>query len=83
MNVYALIIVCALVGEYILSLLSSALNLGSLRTTLPTEFSGVFGEERYAQSQKYTHTRTKFGLVRIPVKLNADSAQRERGFRRR
>ena len=69
MNVYALIIVCALVGEYILSLLSSALNLGSLRTTLPTEFSGVFGEERYAQSQKYTHTRTKFGLVHSTVSL--------------
>ena len=69
MNVYALIIVCALVGEYILSLLSSALNLGSLRTSLPTEFSGIFGEERYAQSQKYTHTRTRFGLAHSTVSL--------------
>ena len=68
-NVYALIIVVALVGEYILSLLSSALNLGSLRTTLPAEFSGVFGEERYARSQRYTQTRTKFGLVHSTVGL--------------
>ena len=26
---------------------------------------------------------TNLGYMRIPVKLNADSAQRERGFRRR
>ena len=52
MNVYALIIVFALVGEYVLSILTSVLNLRSLRTTLPAEFSGVFGEAHYAQSQE-------------------------------
>ena len=69
MNVYALIIVFALVGEYVLSILTSVLNLRSLRTTLPAEFSGVFGEAHYAQSQEYTRTRTQFGLFRSGVQL--------------
>ena len=32
---------------------------------------------------KHLRVLREVGLVRIPVKLNADSAQRERGFRRR
>ena len=67
MNVYALIVVFALVGEYVLSVLTSALNLRSLGTTLPAEFSEVFDEARYARSQSYT--RTQFGLFRGGVQL--------------
>ena len=69
MNVYALIIILALVGEYVLSILASVLNFQSLGTTLPAEFHGVLDEERYTRSQRYTRTRTQFGLFRNGVQL--------------
>ncbi len=69
MNEFALIILVAIVGEYALSALSSALNLRALSPALPAEFGGVFEGERYARSQDYTRTRTRFGLVRGAVSL--------------
>ena len=69
MNEFALIILVAIVGEYALSALSSVLNLRALSPALPAEFGGVFEGERYARSQEYTRTRTRFGLVRGAVSL--------------
>ena len=69
MNEFALIILVAIVGEYALSALASALNLRALSPALPAEFGGVFEGERYARSQAYTRTRTRFGLVRGAVSL--------------
>ena len=68
-NIYAVIILVALLSEYVLSLLSSVLNLRSLSTTVPAEFSGVFDETRYAASQEYTRTQTRFGLLRSTASL--------------
>ena len=69
MNVYAVIIVVALLGEYALSALSSTLNLRSLSPTVPLEFADVFDADRYACSQEYTRSQTRFGLVRSSVGL--------------
>ena len=69
MNVYAVIIVVALLGEYALSALSSTLNLRSLSPTVPPEFADVFDADRYARCQKYTRSQTRFGLVRSSVGL--------------
>ena len=69
MNEFALIILVAIVGEYALSAVSSVLNLRALSPALPAEFGGVFEGERYARSQEYTRTRTRFGLVRGAVSL--------------
>lgn len=69
MNIYAVIILTALVGEYALSVLSSGLNLRSLSPAVPAEFSGVFDQQRYGRSQEYTRTRTQFGLIRSTVNL--------------
>ena len=69
MNEFAVIILVAIVGEYALSALASVLNLRALSPALPAEFGGVFEGERYARSQEYTRTRTRFGLVRGAVSL--------------
>lgn len=69
MNAYAVIILAALLGEYALSVLSSALNLRSLSPSVPPEFADVFAADRYARSQEYTRSHTRFGLVRSSVNL--------------
>ena len=69
MNVYAVIIVVALLGEYALSVLSSTLNLRSLSPTVPPDFTDVLDADRYARSQEYTRSQTRFGLVLSSVSL--------------
>ena len=69
MNVYAVIILVALVGEYVLGTVSAVLSLRALSSTLPAEFAGVFDGDRYARSQDYTRVRTRFGLLRGTIEL--------------
>ena len=64
MNTFAIIILVALVGEYLLHLVSGALNVRAFSPALPAEFGGVFDDEKYARAQRYTATRTRFGLLR-------------------
>ena len=71
MNLYATVILVALLGEYVLSVASSVLNLRALSPTLAAEFTDVFDAERYAQSQRYTRSHTKLGLVRSTASLTA------------
>ncbi len=63
MNVYAIIILAALLAEYVLNIVSDVLNLRNLKTELPDEFRDTFDEEEYEEAQDYTRTRTRFGLV--------------------
>jgi STE24 endopeptidase len=63
MNIYALIILAALLVNSLISIISEMLNLKSLRQHLPEEFSGVYDYEAYRKSQEYTRTKTKFGFV--------------------
>ena len=71
MNFFSALIIIALVVEFILSTLSNRLTLRALSPTLPAEFSDVFDAERYAQSQKYAHSRANFGLLRNAINLAA------------
>ncbi len=71
MNTYAAIVLVALLAEYSASVLSGALNLRALRTTLPSEFEGVFEQEAYAKSQQYTRATTRLGLLRETANLLA------------
>lgn len=63
MNIYAIIILAAILAEFILSVAANSLNLKSLRKTLPEEFEGVYDEDTYAKSQKYTRENTRFGFI--------------------
>ncbi|NIT59285.1 MAG: M48 family peptidase, partial [Aliifodinibius sp.] len=63
MNIFAVIILATLTIDFILNLVSDYLNLKSLDTGLPGEFQGVYDEETYEKSQRYTKERTKFGIL--------------------
>ncbi len=63
MNVYAIVILAALLFEYILNIIAEMLNLRTLSTGLPKEFEGVYDSNSYKKSQEYTRTRTKFGII--------------------
>ena len=64
MNTFAAVILLALTGEYLLRVVSGALNARAFSPTLPAEFAGVFDDEKYAQARRYTRTRTRYGLLR-------------------
>ena len=64
MNTFAVIILVALVGEYVLSVATGVLNARAFSPTLPAEFTGVFDDATYSQAQRYTATRTRLGLIR-------------------
>lgn len=69
MNVYAIIILTALLAEYLLSLISDLLNLRALSDRLPREFEDVYDAEDYQRSQQYTRDRTRFGILTSSVQL--------------
>jgi STE24 endopeptidase len=62
-NTYAVIILTALLAEYLLNVVSDLLNLRHLQPDLPAEFADTFDEAEYERAQEYTRVRTRFGLV--------------------
>ena len=63
MNVYATIILAALLLDYALKLTADVLNLKALSGELPGEFADVYDAEIYRKSQEYTRVTTRFGFV--------------------
>ncbi|MBC8233718.1 M48 family metallopeptidase [bacterium] len=63
MNIYLIIILIALIGEFILRSIVRYLNLRALDTKLPDEFNGFYDAEKYSKSQEYTRAQTKFDYV--------------------
>lgn len=60
--VYYFIIIGALIGEYLLSTVSAVLNMGSITPEVPQEFQDVYDTGKYAKSQEYLKSNTRFGL---------------------
>lgn len=63
MNTWLIIILVILIGNYLLDLVISTLNLKALSQKLPKEFKDIFDQEEYAKSQKYTRVTTGFSLI--------------------
>ncbi|MCP4136681.1 MAG: M48 family metallopeptidase, partial [bacterium] len=63
MNIIAIIILAALLVDFLLNLTSDSLNLKALRNELPEEFEGLYDQERYSKSQDYLKVNTRFGWV--------------------
>lgn len=63
MNVYAFIILVALLAEFGLNVVSDVLNVRSLESDFPDEFADTYDEEEYERARRYTRTRTRFGLL--------------------
>jgi STE24 endopeptidase len=63
MNIYLLFILIVLIGDYLLDLVVGVLNTRHLKTTLPSEFEGVYDAEKYRKSQEYLKENTRFGMI--------------------
>ena len=63
MNPYLIIILAALIGEFLLRSIARYLNLKALSPKLPAEFIGFYDEDKYRQSQEYTKVNAKFAYV--------------------
>ena len=63
MNIFAIIILAALVLEFSLKLEANMLNLKSLKLELPLILQGIYKPEDYRKSQEYLRVTTRFGLI--------------------
>ncbi len=69
MNAWLILILIILIGNYLLDLIVSVLNLKALSPDLPDEFKDTFDKEEYARSQKYTRVTSGFALIESSVSL--------------
>lgn len=69
MNLFAIVILTALLADYLIGLLSDLLNMKTLKQSLPAEFEGIYDREDYRKSQDYTRTRIRFGIVATTFNL--------------
>lgn len=63
MNVYAALILGALLVDYVVNLATDRLNLKALTVEAPAELADVYDADTYKRSQEYTRLRTRFGLI--------------------
>ena len=59
---YYFIIIGALIVEYLLSTISSVLNMNSITSTIPDGFQEFYDDKKYSKSQEYLKDKTKLGL---------------------
>ena len=59
---YYFIIIGALIVEYLLSTISSVLNMNSITATIPDGFQEFYDDKKYSKSQEYLKDKTKLGL---------------------
>lgn len=64
MNLYAYLILVALLADYAVELAAELLNVRALRPDVPAAMEGVYDHAAYRKSQEYTRSRTMFGLVK-------------------
>jgi STE24 endopeptidase len=63
MNLFAIIILVALVLGFALELVGNLLNLKALKLKPPPTLEGLYNIEDYRKSQEYIRVNTRFGLV--------------------
>ena len=63
MNIFAVIILAALVIDFTLKLMGNLLNLKALKFDVPSELEGIYKPEEYRKSQEYLRANTWFNLV--------------------
>jgi STE24 endopeptidase len=69
MNIYLVIVLAALIGGWLLNLITGILNLKALTTELPDEFEGEYEADKYARSQEYTRAKNSFGQISDTVQM--------------
>ena len=69
MNLYLVIILVILIGQYLLSLVVDRMNIKHLNPVLPNEFKGFYDEDKYAKSQRYARENSTFGLIQGTISI--------------
>jgi STE24 endopeptidase len=69
MNKYAVIILIALIGDYLLGLIADHLNLKNQSATPPAEFSDLVDEKSYRKNRDYLRVNTVLGHYSSAVSL--------------
>ena len=69
MNPFFLIILVALVLDFVLRLVANLLNLKALKLELPPTLEGMYKPEDYRKSQEYTRESTRFDFVASTFQL--------------
>ena len=62
-NFYYIIIISAIILEYLLSSIGSILDIRSITPEIPKDFQVAYDKEKYSKSQEYLKDRTKFSLI--------------------
>lgn len=62
-NCFFIIILTALILDFVLHLVANLLNLKALRLELPAELEGIYKPEDYRNSQEYTRVTTHFDII--------------------
>jgi len=63
MNFIAIIILAAIIVDFVLNGLADILNLKGLKTEVPESFRGYYDADSYRKSQEYLRVNTKFGWI--------------------
>ncbi len=69
MNIYAFIILVALLADFALKLVADLLNLKSLKLEPPPELQDIYKPEEYRKSQQYLRVTTNFSLLESAFSL--------------
>ena len=69
MNIFSIIILVTLAVDYLLNLVADLYNIKALDPHLPEEFEGVYDEETYEKSQRYTKVQTRYGILTSTINL--------------
>jgi len=67
MNIYLVIILFIIIGNYLLDIVVETLNVRHIKTNLPTEFEGYYDAEEYKRAQNYLKENTRFGIIAATI----------------
>ncbi len=69
MNAFFVIILAAVIVEFVVDVVSNLLNLRGLKPDAPEGLQDVYEPDEYRRSQEYTRVKTRFGLATSTFKL--------------
>ncbi len=69
MNPFLVIILIAILLEFVINLVANLLNLKALKLEVPAALNGIYKPDEYRNSQQYTSTVTRFAFVTSSFRL--------------
>ena len=69
MNPFLVIILIAILLEFVINLVANLLNLKALKLEVPVALKGIYKPDEYRNSQQYTSTVTRFAFVTSSFRL--------------